>query len=322
MMKKLIQFVLAALCATAASVAGAQAYPNKPVKIVVPFPPGGSTDIMARNLAHELTKSTGQSFIVDNKGGANGIIGTYAVAKAPADGYTLLISGVGTNAINHSLYKEVPYDSVKNFAHITLLATGPNVLVVNPQFEAKTLADLIKMAKAAPGKLSYASNSSGTSGHLAFEMLKQAAGLDIEHIPYKGGGPAMTDVIGGQVPMLFTNQDLALQNVRAGKVRALAVASLHRNPAFPDTPTVAETIPGFSAVSWFGLSAPAGTPKDVLAKLHAETLKALKSADFKSKLETVGFVVVGNSPDEFSGFVKSEIDKWGKVVKASGAKVD
>ncbi|HKQ31194.1 MAG TPA: tripartite tricarboxylate transporter substrate binding protein, partial [Burkholderiales bacterium] len=317
-MKKLLQALLLGLCTVVAGAAWSQGYPNKPVKIVVPFPPGGATDTMGRNLANELTKSTGQSFIVENKGGANGIIGTDFVAKAAPDGYTLLLSGVGTNAINHSLYKDVTYDSLKDFVNITLIATGPNVLVVHPSFEAKTLQDLIKMAKAQPGKLSYGSNGNGTSGHLAMEMLKQAAGLDMQHIPYKGGGPAMTDLIGGQIPMLFTNQDTALQNVRAGKIRAVAVASLQRNPAFPDVPTVAESgVPGFSAVSWFGLSAPAGTPKDVLAKLQTETLKALKSADFKSKLESVGFVVVGNSPQEFNGFIQTEIDKWGKVVKAS-----
>jgi len=323
-MKKLLQVVVLGLCAAVAGLTWAQGYPNKPVKIIVAFPPGGATDTMARNLANELSKSTGGSFVVENKPGANGIIGTDFVAKSAPDGYTLLLSGVGTNAINHSLYKsDVKYDSLKDFANVTLLATGPNVLVVNPQFEVKTVGDLIKLAKAQPGKLSYASNGNGTSGHLAMEMLKQAAGLDMQHVPYKGGGPAMTDLIGGQIPMLFTNQDTALQNVRAGKIRAVAVASLQRNPAFPDVPTVAESgVPGFSAVSWFGLSAPAGTPKDVLAKLHAETLKALKSADFRGKLESVGFVVVGNSPAEFDTFIKSEIDKWGKAVKASGAKVD
>jgi tripartite-type tricarboxylate transporter receptor subunit TctC len=322
-MKKLLQIVLVGMCAAVAGLTWAQGYPNKPVKIVVPFPPGGATDTMGRNLANELSKSTGQSFIVENKGGANGLIGTELVAKAAPDGYTLLLSGVGTNAINHSLYKDVKYDSIKDFANITLLATGPNVLVVNPNFEVKTLGDLIKLAKAQPGKLSYGSNGNGTSGHLAMEMLKQAAGLDMQHVPYKGGGPAMTDLIGGQIPMLFTNQDTALQHVRTGKIRAVAVASLQRNPAFPNVPTVAESgVPGFSAVSWFGLSAPAGTPKDVLAKLQTETLKALKSADFRNKLESVGFVVVGNSPDEFNGFIKAEIDKWGKVVTASGARVD
>jgi len=279
--------------------------------------------VMARNLGAELTKSLGQTFIVDNKPGANGNIGTDSVAKSAPDGYTLLLAGVGTNAINHSLYAKMPYDSLKDFASITLLATGPNVLVVNPSFPAKSVRDVIAMAKAQPGKLAYGSNGNGSSGHLAMEMLRQATGIDMVHVPYKGGGPAMTDLIGGQIPMLFTNQDAALQNVRAGKIRAIAVASLERNPAFPNVPTVAESgIPGFSAVSWFGLAAPAKTPREVVMRLHAESIKALNSPDLRSKLESTGFVVVGNSPEEFGAFMKSEIEKWGKVVRASGAKVD
>ncbi len=278
---------------------------------------------MARNLGAELTKQMGQPVVVENRPGVNGNLGSDHVAKSAPDGYTLLLTGVGSNAINHGLYANMPYDSNKDFAHITLLAEGPNVLIVHPSFAAKNLTELIAMAKAQPGKLVYASNGNGSSGRMAMEMLRQATGIDMLHVPYKGGGPSMTDLIGGQVPMLFTNQDHALPQVQAGKVRAIAVASLKRNPAYPDVPTVAEQgLPGFAAVSWFGLSAPAKTPPEIVRKLHQETVKALAQPEFKSKLEQVGFVVVGNTPAEFSAFVANEVEKWGKVVKTAGATVD
>ena len=299
------------------------AYPNKPIRIIVPFPAGGSTDAMARNLGAELTKQMGQPVVVENRPGVNGNLGSDHVAKSAPDGYTLLLTGVGSNAINHGLYANMPYDSNKDFAHITLLAEGPNVLIVHPSFAAKNLTELIAMAKAQPGKLVYASNGNGSSGRMAMEMLRQATGIDMLHVPYKGGGPSMTDLIGGQVPMLFTNQDHALPQVQAGKVRAIAVASLKRNPAYPDVPTVAEQgLPGFAAVSWFGLSAPAKTPPEIVRRLHQETVKALAQPEFKGKLEQVGFVVVGNTPAEFTVFVASEVEKWGKVVKTAGATVD
>lgn len=305
-----------------APLASAQAWPAKPIKIVVPFPPGGSTDNVGRLLAVELGKLLNQTVIVENKGGANGNIGVDQVAKSAPDGYTLLLSGVGSNAINYSLYKKMPF-SDKDFAHISLLATGPNVLVVNPEFPSKTFKDFIALAKANPGKYSSASSGSGSSGHLAMEMLKQAAGIDILHVPYKGGAAAITDVIGGQIPMLFINQDNALPQVQAGKLRALAVASIERNPVYPDVPTIAESgYPGFSAVSWFGLSAPAGTPKEVIAKLHEATVKAMNVAEVKTRLQSVGFVVVANTPAQFNDFVNSEIAKWGKAAKASGATLD
>ena len=318
----LVMLASVALMLTAAT-AHAQAYPNKPIRIMVPFPPGGSTDIMARNLATELSKSLGQPVVVENKAGANGNIGSAEVAKAAPDGYSLLLTGVGTNAINHSLYPSMPYDSLRDFEHITLLAEGPNVLLVNPNFPAKSVQELIALAKAQPGKLNYGSNGNGSSGRLAMEMLRQATGIDMVHVPYKGGGPSMLALIAGEVPMLFTNQDQALPQVKAGKVRAIGVASEKRNPAYPDVPTIAEQgIPGFAAVSWFGLSAPAKTPPDIIKKLHAETVKAINQPEFRSKLEANGFVVVGNTPDQFHAFVKSENEKWGKAVKASGATVD
>jgi len=315
-----LAIALAALLPLAAL---AQAYPARTVKIVVPFPPGGSTDLMARSLGAELAKLLGQAFIVENKPGANGNIGSAEVARSAPDGYTLLLSGVGSNAINHGLYPSMPYDSLRDFEHIAQLAEGPNVLIVNPGFAAKTVADIVRMAKEQPGKLFYGSNGNGSSGRLAMEMLRQASALDMVHVPYKGGGPSMLALIGGEVPMLFTNQDHALPQVKAGKVRAIAVASLQRNPAYPDVPTFAEAgIAGFSAVSWFGLSAPAKTPPDVVRRLHEATLKALAQPEWRSRLEASGFVVVASTPEQFRAFIASETEKWGKAVKASGATVD
>ncbi len=319
----LFSALAAALMVTQAGLVSAQAYPNKPIRIMVPFPPGGSTDSMARNLAVELTKSLGQPVVVENKAGANGNIGSGEIAKAAPDGYSLLLSGVGTNAINHSLYPSMSYDSLRDFEHITLLAEGPNVLIVNPSFAAKSIPELVAMAKAQPGKLNYGSNGNGSSGRLAMEMLRQSTGMDMVHVPYKGGGPSMLALLSGEVPMLFTNQDHALPQVKAGKARAIGVASLKRNPAYPDIPTIAEQgVPGFSAVSWFGLSAPAKTPPEIVRKLRDETVKILNQPEFKSRLESNGFVVVGSTPEQFHAFVKGENEKWGKAVKASGATVE
>ncbi len=302
--------------------AQAAPWPSKPLRLVVPFPAGGSTDAVGRLLAVELARDLGQNVIVENKGGANGNIGSDAVAKAEPDGYTLLLSGVGSNAINYALYQSMPYRN-SDFAHVSLLATGPNVLVANPEFPAHTLEEFIKLARAEPGKYTHASSGSGSSGHLAMEMLKQAAGIELVHIPYKGGAAAITDTIGGRVSVLFLNQDNLLPQVRAGKLRALAVASEKRNPAYPDTPTVAEAgFPGFAAESWFGLSVPAKTPPAVVQRLYQATEKAMASPELRQKLENVGFVVVGSDPKAFSAFVTDEITKWGAAAKASGARMD
>jgi len=321
-LKRLAGGLLMAGAACAPLLAQAQDWPSKPIHLVVPFPAGGSTDAVGRLIGAELAKALGQSVIIENKGGANGNIGSDMVAKAAPDGYTLLLSGVGSNAINYSLYESMPYTD-KDYAHISLLATGPNVLVANPEFPAHTFADFIKLAKQNPGKYTHASSGNGSSGHLAMEMLKQAAGIELVHVPYKGGAAAITDTIGGQVSVLFLNQDNVLPHVRSGKLRALAVASTKRNPAYPDVPTIAESgYPGFAAESWFGLSAPAGTPPAVIERLHQATVKALAVPQVREKLESVGFVVIGNDPRAFSRFVSAEIDKWGKAAKASGARVN
>ena len=298
------------------------AWPAKQIKLVVPFPAGGSTDSVGRLLAAELSKELGQTVVVENKGGANGNIGSDMVAKAEPDGYTLLLSGVGSNAISYAVYQSMPYRN-SDFAHVSLLATGPNVLVANNDFPGKTFADFIKLVRENPGKYTHASSGSGSSGHLAMEMLEQDAKIDLVHVPYKGGAAAITDMIGGRVQVMFLNQDTLLPQVTSGKLRALAVASAKRNPAYPDTPTVAESgYPGFSAESWFGLSAPAKTPPAVIQRLNQATVKALSSPDIRQKLESVGFVVVADDPKSFSAFVDNEIAKWGKAAKASGAKMD
>lgn len=300
----------------------AEGYPDRVVTLVVPFPAGGSSDTMARLVAQELSKSLGQQFIVDNKPGANGNIGSAQVARAEPDGYTLLLSGVGSNAINYTLYPKLGYDP-KDLAHVTLFATGPNVLVANLEFEAKTFKEFIELAKARPGEFNYASSGNGSSGHLAMEMLKQAAGIDLQHVPYKGGAPAMTDVMGGQVPVMFINQDAVLPHVKAGKMVALAVASLERNPAYPDTPTIAESgYPGFAAQSWFGLSAPAAVPRPITDKLNAATIKALHAPEIQERLESNGFVVVGSTPEEYAAWIEAETAKWAKVIEASGAEIE
>lgn len=316
--------VVTAVSAMALPTAHAQEtdWPNKPIRMVVPFPPGGSTDAVGRMLGNLLADRLGQSVVIENRGGASGTIGSNVVAKADPDGYTLLLSGVGSNAIGYSLYDNIAYQDAE-FAHVSLLATGPNVLVVNPNFQAKTFEDFIRIVKENPGKFTYASSGSGSSGHLSMEMLKQVAGLDIVHAPYKGGAAAVTAVMGDQVQALVLNQDNLLPHVQAGKLRALAVTSLKRNPAYPAVPTVAESgYPGYSAESFFGLTAPAGTPPEVMEKLNRETVAAMNDPSIRSKLEEVGFVVVANRPEEFSRFIQDEIAKWGDTVKKSGAKMD
>lgn len=294
----------------------AQAWPSRTITIIVPFPAGGTTDITARLIAAELTKSLGQQVIVENRAGANGNIGSAQVAKAAPDGYTLLMSGVGSNAVNHGIYKTMSYDSRKDYAHVTLATSGPNVLVVHPSFPAKNLQEFIAHVKANPGKFNYAASGNGASGHMAMELLKATVGLDMQLVPYKGGGPALQDVVAGHVPMMFINQDLAFEQIRAGNVRAIGVASLLRNPAQMDVPTLAEQgLPGFAAVSWNGVSAPAGTPKEIIDRLQRDIKAGLNLPVHKEKLEKQGFVVETSTPEQYTTFIAAEIDKWTKVAR-------
>lgn len=311
---------LGGILASAQTAAG---YPNKPIKIVVPFPPGGATDILARAIGFELQKAWGQSVIIENKPGAGGNTGADLVAKSPADGYTLVMGTVGTHAINMSLYARMPYDAVKDFEPVVLVAGVPNLLVVHPSVNAKSVRELTALAKAMPGKLNVASSGNGTSIHLSAELYKQMAGVDILHVPYKGSSPAVADLLGGQVQMMFDNMPSSLPQVKAGKLRALAVTSMTRSPALPDVPTMDEEgLKGFDATSWFGLLAPAGTPRDIVTKLNGAAVKALASAEMRERLAAQGADPVGNTPDQFAAFIKTEIDKWAKIVKASGARVD
>ncbi|WP_077003092.1 tripartite tricarboxylate transporter substrate binding protein [Variovorax sp. KK3] len=305
---------------TAAHAQPAADYPNRPVKIIVPFPAGGTSDIMGRLIAEELGKQLKQPFVVDNKGGAGGAIGTDQAAKAPADGYTLLLSGIGSNAVIHGFASPKPGYVEADFIHISQLAAGPNVLVVNPSFPAKNFKEFIAWVKANPGKFSFGQVTS-SSGHLTTEYLKQTAGLDMVGIPYKGGAPALNDVLANQIPGMFTNQDAVLPHVKAGKLRALVVTSAQRNPLYPDIPTVAESgYPGFSAVSWTGLSAPKGAPQAIVDKLQAAMVKAFSDPATRARLESNGFVVAASNSADYTRFVQSEVERWGQVIRAGGLK--
>ena len=317
---------LAALPLTAA----AQAWPSKPVRIVVPFPPAGTTDILARALAPELQRAFGQPFVVENKPGAGGNIGAAEVAKAAPDGHTLLMGTVGTHAINPALYTKMPYDHVKDFVPVTLVAGVPNVLVLNPGVAQRqgiaSVADLARVARANPGKFTFASSGNGTSIHLAGELFKALTGTQMVHSPYKGSGPALLDLMGGNVDLMFDNLPSAMPHIRSGKLLALAVTSSTRSAAVPDLPTVAEAggpaLASFEASSWFGLLAPAGTPMDIVNRIQQETAKALATPAMRERLQSQGAIPSGNTPPEFARLIEAETRKWAPVVKASGAKVD
>ncbi len=305
-------------------------WPTKAVRIVVPFAAGGTTDILARAIAPELQRAFGQPFVVDNKPGAGGNNGANEVAKSPGDGYTLLMGTVGTHAINAALYPKLPYDHLKDFVPVTLVAGVPNVLVVNPAFAQKyklhTVADLTRQARANPGKFNMASSGNGTSIHLAGELYKSMTGTFMLHIPYRGSGPALIDLIGGSMDLMFDNLPSAMPQIKAGKLKALAVTSGRRSDAMPELPTIEEAggpaLKGYEASSWFGLMAPAGTPADVIARLQQETAKALATPALKERLLAQGAIPGGMSSADFGKFIQAETAKWASVVKASGAKVD
>ncbi|KGH08238.1 hypothetical protein P608_18635 [Comamonas thiooxydans] len=297
-------------------------YPSRPVKLIVPFAAGGTSDAMGRLIAEELGKQLKQPFIVDNKGGAGGAIGMDQASKSTPDGYTLVLSGIGTNAVMHGFQSPKPNYKETDLIHISQLAAGPNVLVVNAAFPAKSFKEFISYVKANPGKVNYGVVPA-SSGHLTTEYLKQVAGLDMVGIPYKGGAPALTDVLANQIPMMITNQDAALPHVKAGKLRALVVTSPQRNSLYPDVPTVAESgYPGFSAVSWTGLSAPKGTPQPIIDKLEAAMAKAFSEPAARAKLESNGFVVVASKSVDYTKFVNEEGARWAEVIRKGGLKAE
>jgi len=330
-MRRFVLVSLARLLAVGAmSVVGLQSaptyaqanYPDKPVRIVVGFAAGGTTDIVARVLAKELTEQLGQSFVVENKPGAGSNIATEFVVRSAPDGYTLLMMAV-TNAINQTLYPKLKFDVTKDLTAIALGAQVPNLLVINPKVPVNSVQELIAYAKKNPGTLNFASSGSGTSIHMAGELFKQQANVDISHIPYKGSSPALTDLVGGQVQLMFDNMPSAWPLVQAGKLKPLAVTTLTRSPTAPELPTVAESgFPGFDVSSWFGLAAPVGTPAPIVDKINAAVLKALSNPEVQKRFAELGAVSRPLTPAEFSAFVKKEVDTWGPVVKASGATVD
>jgi tripartite-type tricarboxylate transporter receptor subunit TctC len=314
---------LAAVAAATPFAVQAQAYPTKPVTVIVPFAAGGTTDILARVVGQALNKELGQSVIVDNRAGAGGNIGAALAAKAPADGYTLFMGTVGTHAINQSLYRKLPFDPIKDFQPLTRVAMVPNLLVANPGKPYKNVKELIAYARANPGKVNFGSSGSGSSIHLSGELFKSMAGVQMVHVPYKGSAPAVTDLLGGQIDIMFDNMPSAIQHVRNGKLRPLAVTTAKRSPELPDVPTITEAgVPGYEATSWFGMFAPANTPAPVVAKLNAALVKVLADPEVRKKLAEQGAEPYSEKPEQFAEFIRKEAAKWSKVVKDSGASAD
>ncbi|MES2563630.1 MAG: tripartite tricarboxylate transporter substrate binding protein [Pseudomonadota bacterium] len=301
----------------------AQTYPSKPVRMIVPFPPGGATDIVGRLIAQKLTDSWGTQVIVDNRAGAGGTIGSDVAAKSPPDGYTILMGTSSTHAVAPSLYSKLPYDPLRDFAPVTLVASATILLAVHPSLPAKTVRDLIALAKKQSDALSFASSGSGGISHLVGEQFKSVAGVQMVHVPYKGDTPALIDLVSGQVHLMFGTAVSFLPYVKAGRLNALAVTNPKRSPIVPDVPTISESgLPGFEAMQWFGILAPAGVSNDIIAKLHADIVKAVRLPDVRARMTSLGAEVIGSTPAEFSAFQKADAAKWAKVVKVSGAKID
>ena len=310
---------LAALCANPATI---QAYPDGPVRIVVPFPPGGTADVLARLVSRRLEERLGKPFVIENKSGAGGMIGAAAVAQSAPDGYTILLGTIATHGINNSVYKKMPYDAVRDFEPITVVASPPNVLVVNPSLPVKSVAELIDYAKKNPGLLNFGSTGIGGSPHMSGELLKAATGIDIRHVPYRGSAPMLTDLLGGHINMAFDNLPTSLEHIRSGAVRALAVTSVKRFPGLPDIPAMAETIPGYEVIAWYGFLCPANTPRPIVDLLYRNVADILKEGEIRKRLEDMAAVPGGNSPEEFAKQIDLEIKKWKDVVAANGIKVE
>jgi tripartite-type tricarboxylate transporter receptor subunit TctC len=314
--------MIAAALAAASALANAQAYPSRTIRLVVPYPAGGGGDLLARPLAQSLTETFGQQVIVENRGGAGGNLGMEFVAKSPPDGYTLVLGLTAQYAVNPSLYPKLPYDPVRDFAPVSLLVRNPYVLSVHPTLPARSVKELIALAKARAGQLAFSSAGNGSGAHLCGEMMKTMAGINIVHVPYKGAAPAMTDLIAGQVQSSFLSWRSSGPHVKSGRIRALGVSTANRPPALPDLPAIAETLPGYDLPVWYGVAAPAGTPKEIVARLNTEILRLLATADFRQRMEADAAEPIGGTPEQFGDYIKSEIIKYAKVVKESGAKID
>jgi tripartite-type tricarboxylate transporter receptor subunit TctC len=301
----------------------AQNYPTKPVRLICPFPPAGAVDIASRAIAHELSKTLGQTVTVENRPGAGGNLGAEAAARSAPDGYTLFMSTSGIQAINPALYAKMPVDVNKELVPVAPLVSLSNVLVLHPSVKANSVKEVIALAKAEPGKIPYASSGNGTSIHMSGAMFTQMTHVDMIHVPYKGSGPAVTDLLAGQVSMMFDNIPSALPHIKSGKLKALATTGAKRDPALPDLPTVAEAgVPGYESGVWFGLMAPAGTPKDIIARINADAMKGMKSPEFTKRMTDLGYNIVPGTPEQMAEMIKAEIARWTPIVKASGAKVD
>ena len=320
--RSILGAALAALTVTAPG-AFAQAFPTKPIRLICPFPPAGAVDIASRATATELAKILGQTVTVDNKPGAGGNIGGAEAARANPDGYTIFMTTSGINAINPALYSKMPFDPNKDLVPVAALVSLNNVLVLHPSVKANSVAEVIALAKSQPGKINYASSGSGTSIHMSGEMFKFIAKVDMTHIPYKGSAPAVTDLLGGQVMLMFDNIPSALPHIKGGKLRALATTGAKRDPALPDLPTIAEAgVAGYESGVWFGLAVPAGTPKEVIARLNDASNRGVKSPDFIKRMTDLGYNIMGGTPEQMSDLLKVEVARWGPIVKASGAKAD
>ncbi len=314
-MKNLLRGTAALLIAAVCQIGAADTFPSKPVKLIVPFPPGGGTDILARPIAQKLSERWGQPVIVENRGGAGGNIGTRAAAEADPDGYTIILGVLGTHAVNQSLYANAGFDSTKDFAAITMVANTPNIVVVHPSVPVKTIEELVAYAKANPGKLNYATPGNGTPSHLATEIFKSMTGVNLTHIPYKGSGPALTDMLGGQTQVWIANAPVVLPHIKSGKLRALATTSEKRPVTAADVPTLAESVaPGYEADTWYGMFAPAKTPQPVLDKLHDDIVAVITSPEIREAFAAQGAEVVGNSSAEFTRKLHADVAKWKKVI--------
>ena len=312
-----------ALALVAAGGAFAQAYPSRPIRLIVPFPPGGGNDVIARIVGQKLSERLGQPVVIDNKGGGNGVIGLNALAQAPPDGYTLGVGAAGPMAVNPSLYENLSYDPLRDFTPITNMVNFPLLLVVHPGLKARTIPELIALAKGQPGKIFYASPGSGNSGHLAGELFNSMAKVQTTHVPYRGQGPAVADLLAGQVQMLYSSIPSVIGYVQQGRLNAIAVGSSTRVASLPNVPTIAESgVPGYEAYSWVGMIAPARTPREIVARLHREIVEILKQKDVEEKLTQQGAIPVGDTPEQFAAYIAVEMKKWGAVVKSANIKAD